>query len=95
MKRQANPQFSSAGARALTQYEQTLHLREDLTLDFIRNYLSDLRHFIEWHEAQEALRSADTQSKAKHLHISPHDLRHRFGYRMAESVSLHGWLMIR
>ena len=26
---------------------------------------------------------------AKALAVSPHDLRHRFGYRMAESVPLH------
>ncbi len=26
---------------------------------------------------------------AKLRHVSPHDLRHRFGYRMAESVPLH------
>jgi integrase/recombinase XerC len=26
---------------------------------------------------------------AKPLDVSPHDLRHRFGYRMAESVPLH------
>jgi integrase/recombinase XerD len=28
-------------------------------------------------------------SVAKLLTVSPHDLRHRFGYRMAESVPLH------
>lgn len=28
-------------------------------------------------------------SSAKLLDVSPHDLRHRFGYRMAESVPLH------
>jgi integrase/recombinase XerD len=27
--------------------------------------------------------------QAKLVNVSPHDLRHRFGYRMAESVPLH------
>jgi integrase/recombinase XerC len=27
--------------------------------------------------------------RAKVCNVSPHDLRHRFGYRMAESVPLH------
>ncbi len=28
---------------------------------------------------------------AKVAHVSPHDLRHRFGYRMARTVPLHRW----
>jgi integrase/recombinase XerC len=53
MKRQTNPQLSTAGELALTQYEQAL------------------------------------REVAKLLDVSPCDLRHRFGYRMVESVPLH------
>jgi hypothetical protein len=51
MKRQANPQLSASGERALVQYEQALREQEDLTPASIPNYLSDLRHFIAWYEA--------------------------------------------
>jgi site-specific recombinase XerD len=61
MKRQANPQISSSGAYALAHYEQTLREREDLTPASVRNYLSDVRHFIAWFEAREAEHTADTQ----------------------------------
>jgi integrase/recombinase XerD len=50
MKRPANPQLSPTGEEALIQYEQTLRNREDLTPVSIRNYLSDLRHFLAWYE---------------------------------------------
>ena len=50
MKRQANPQLTPTGEEALTQYEQTLQNREDLTPASIRNYLSDLHHFLAWYE---------------------------------------------
>lgn len=33
-------------------------------------------------------------SIAKLAHVSPHDLRHRFGYRMAETVPLHRLVQI-
>ena len=46
MKRQANPKISSSGAYALAHYEQTLREQEDLTPASVRNYLSDVRHFI-------------------------------------------------
>src|SRR2546427_12644955 len=54
MKRQANPQLSSSGELALVQYEQTLREQEDLTPTSVRNYLSDIRHFIAWYEVREA-----------------------------------------
>src|SRR6266567_4371821 len=50
MKRRANPQLTPTGEEAVTQYEQTLQNREDLTPASIRNYLSDLRHFLAWYE---------------------------------------------
>ena len=54
MKRQANPQLSPAGEGAVAPYEQTLRNREDLMPASIRNYLSDLRHFLAWYEAHLA-----------------------------------------
>src|SRR6266852_5950534 len=50
MKRQAMPQLSSSGEQALAAYEQTLLEQEDLAPASIRNYLSDVRHFIAWYE---------------------------------------------
>jgi hypothetical protein len=54
MKRQANPQLSPAGEEAVAPYEQTLRNREDLMPASIRNYLSDLRHFLAWYETHLA-----------------------------------------
>lgn len=54
MKRQANPQLSHVGGLALAQYERTLREQEDLTVTSVRNYLSDIRHFIAWYEQREA-----------------------------------------
>ncbi len=59
MKRRANPQLSSAGECALALYEQTIRSQEDLTPASVRNYLSDVRHFIAWYEAREAERAGD------------------------------------
>ena len=50
MKRQPMPQLSSSGEMALAEYEQTLLEQEDLAPASIRNYLSDVRHFIAWYE---------------------------------------------
>lgn len=50
MKRQANPQISPSGDLALAAYEQILCEQEDLAPASIRNYLSDVRHFIAWYE---------------------------------------------
>jgi integrase/recombinase XerD len=51
MPRRSLPQLSPAGQQALTQYDQHLREREDLTLKTITNYLSDLRHFAAWCES--------------------------------------------
>jgi len=61
MKRQANPPLSTPGEHALTQYERTLREQEDLTVVSVRNYLSDMRHFIAWYEQQEAECSTNAQ----------------------------------
>src|SRR5713226_8052045 len=52
MKRTAHPPLSPAGHEALSSYEHWLREREDLTSASIRNYLSDLRHFIAWYETE-------------------------------------------
>ena len=52
MKRTAHPPLSHAGLEALALYEHWLREREDLTPASIRNYLSDLRHFIAWYETE-------------------------------------------
>jgi LuxR family maltose regulon positive regulatory protein len=50
MKRASTPPVSSAGARALAVYEVWMREREDLATASIRNYVSDLSHFIAWYE---------------------------------------------
>lgn len=52
MKREAQPSVSFAGQHALNQYEAALREEEDLTSVSIRNYLSDVRQFMAWCEAQ-------------------------------------------
>ena len=64
MKRQANPQLSSSGELALAQYEQTLREWEDLAGASVRNYVSDVRHFIAWYEAREVEYSIDVQQES-------------------------------
>jgi len=49
-KRAKRPDLSEAGELALKQYEQPLCIEEDLTAATIRNYLSDLCHFVAWCE---------------------------------------------
>jgi integrase/recombinase XerD len=61
MKRQANPRLSSAGMCALADYEQTMRSQEDLAPASLRNYLSDVRHFMAWYEAREAEQAVDDQ----------------------------------
>jgi hypothetical protein len=51
MKRAAHP-LLSASLEALASYEDWLGEREGLTVASIRNYLSDLRHFIAWYETK-------------------------------------------
>ena len=52
MKRTAHPPLSAVGQEALASYERWLREREDLASASIRNYLSDLRHFIAWYEME-------------------------------------------
>ncbi len=52
MKRIAHPPLSCSGQEALVLYEHWMHGREDLTQASIRNYLSDLCHFIAWFETE-------------------------------------------
>jgi integrase/recombinase XerD len=52
MRRLANPSLSSSGEEALASYEHWVREREDLTSASMRNYLSDLRHFIAWFETE-------------------------------------------
>lgn len=51
MRRSANPPLSSSGEAALAQYRQVLWEHDDLTGASRRNYVSDLRHFTAWYEA--------------------------------------------
>jgi integrase/recombinase XerD len=62
MKRAANPHLSPSGKLVLAEYEQRLREREDLTPASIRNYLSDVRHFIAWYEQQREAQSQDDAS---------------------------------
>jgi len=60
MKRLANPVLSCSGESALRQYERVLCEQEDLTPASVRNYLSDVRQFMAWYEAQaEAVERPD------------------------------------
>jgi integrase/recombinase XerD len=65
MKRQANPRLSSAGACALARYEQTMRWQEDLAPASLRNYLSNVRHFMAWYEAREAERTVADQTRSE------------------------------
>jgi integrase/recombinase XerD len=64
MKRQANPRLSSTGESALAHYEQSMRSQEDLAPASLRNYLSDVRHFIAWYEAREAERAIADQQQS-------------------------------
>src|SRR3989440_12992058 len=60
MKRTAHPSLSPVGQEALASYERWLREREDLAAASIRNYLSDLRHFIAWYETQREAHGHDS-----------------------------------
>ncbi len=60
MRRLANPPLSSVGEAALAQYRQALWEHEDLTDASRRNYLSDLRHFAAWYEANSIGKANET-----------------------------------
>lgn len=50
MKRLAKPELSEYAENALNGYEEHLRQEVDLSLASIRNYLSDMRHFMAWYE---------------------------------------------
>jgi integrase/recombinase XerD len=60
MKRAGHPPLSPAGQEALASYEHWLREREDLASASIRNYLSDLRHFIAWYETEREAQVHDS-----------------------------------
>src|SRR5690348_10543058 len=60
MKRKAHPALSPVGQGALASYERWLREREDLATASIRNYLSDLRHFIAWYETEQEAQAHDS-----------------------------------
>ena len=60
MKRTAHPSRSPPGQEALASYERWLREREDLAAASIRNYLSDLRHFIAWYETEREAHGHDS-----------------------------------
>jgi integrase/recombinase XerD len=51
-KRASTPLLSSAGQRTLAAFGRQLRETEDLRPATVRNYLSDLRHFVAWCEAR-------------------------------------------
>ena len=59
MRRLANPLLSSSGEEAVAQYQRVLWEHEDLAGASRRNYLSDLRHFAAWYEANSIMRSTN------------------------------------
>jgi integrase/recombinase XerD len=50
-KRVNQPALSGPGEQILARYEHQLRVEEDLARATIRNYLSDLRHFVVWCES--------------------------------------------
>lgn len=52
MKPKVHPPLSPTAFEALACYERCLCEREDLTQAFMRDYVSDLRHFIAWYETE-------------------------------------------
>src|SRR5215467_2923523 len=60
MKRTAHPPLSPTGQEALASYEHWSREREDLASASIRNYLSDLRHFIAWYETEREAQVHDS-----------------------------------
>src|SRR5260370_42637446 len=57
MKREQHPWISTSAEDVLASYRETLQERDALHAATIRNYLSDLRHFMAWCETswQEGL----------------------------------------
>jgi integrase/recombinase XerD len=70
-KRAKHPVLSSVGEQVLAQYERRLRVEEDLSSATIRNYLSDLRHFIAWCESIWQQGREDTRSFTPEAVASP------------------------
>jgi integrase/recombinase XerD len=71
MKRGAVPAISEPARQALERYRQALYELEDLRPATVRNYLSDLRHFIAWCEATWQKGREDTIAFAPTLLTTP------------------------
>jgi hypothetical protein len=83
MKRVASPVLSRSGESALRQYEQVLGEQEDLTPASVRNYLSDVRQFMAWYEAQAGQSVADRDVPAQHANHSLEQLLPRLSVDIA------------
>jgi integrase/recombinase XerD len=77
MKRIAHPPPSRSGQEALASFEQCLFKREDLTKASIRNYLSDLRHFIAWFETEREANVYDKYTFTPQAIATPTITRYR------------------
>ena len=105
MKRPANPIISPTGELTLAPYEQTLHEREEVAPRQLDDQEEQALVAAVTKAGNLRFPSGKTKKAlseralgylvkkyaqaAKLPDVSPHDLRHRFGYRMAESVPLH------
>ena len=77
MKRNATPPLSGVGEQALQLYKQNLCEREDLTRASVRNYLSDVRHFMAWYEAQREANAQEDTTFALQAITTPTLTRYR------------------
>lgn len=77
MKQAANSHLSPSGKLALEEYEQGFREREDLSPASIRNYLSDIRHFIAWYEQQREAQCQDDTSFTPQTIMTPTITRYR------------------
>jgi integrase/recombinase XerD len=75
MKRAAIPIISSPGQQAIEQYRSWLLIHEDLRPATLRNYVSDLRHFIAWCESTWS-EGLETDSAFTPTHLSTPLLTH-------------------
>lgn len=84
MRRIAHPSLSRPGQEALTSYEHWVREREDLTQASIRNYLSDLRHFIAWFEAEQEANANDEATFTPQAITTPALTRYRSYLQMIQ-----------
>ena len=85
-KRAKRPALSRAGEQTLAAYDPALSTSH--AHDTIPLFLSEKRH-AQLTERGLGYLVKKYAERAKLSDVGPHDLRHRFGYRMAASVSLH------